>query len=55
MISTSQNYGMIKMPKMQKISDLLLISNRDDQLAYFTMLTPIIICGNNKVERSNTY
>jgi hypothetical protein len=29
------------MPKMQKILNLLLLINRDDQLTYFTMLTPI--------------
>ncbi len=39
---------------MQKIPNLLLLVSRDDQLAYLAMLTPIIICGNNKVKRSNT-
>jgi hypothetical protein len=32
---------MIKMLKIQKIPNLLLLVDRDDQLAYFTMLTPI--------------
>jgi hypothetical protein len=33
---------MTKVPKMQKIPNPLLIVGRDDQVAYFTMLTPII-------------
>jgi hypothetical protein len=39
-IRTSQIYGIIKMLKMQKIPNLLLLVGRDDQLVYFTMLTP---------------
>ncbi len=31
---------MTKMLKMQKIPNLILLISRDDQLAYFTMLTP---------------
>ncbi len=33
-------YGMIKMPKMQKIPNLRLFVSRDHQLVYFTMLSP---------------
>jgi len=33
-------YGMTKMPKMQKIPNLLLLVIRDDQLAYFILFTP---------------
>jgi hypothetical protein len=35
-------YGMTKMPKMQKIPNLPLLVNRDDQLAYFILLT--LVC-----------
>ncbi len=31
---------MTKMLKIQKIPNLVLLISRDDQLAYFTMLTP---------------
>ncbi len=31
---------MTKMPKMQKIPNQLLLASRDDQLAYFILLTP---------------
>jgi hypothetical protein len=31
---------MTKIPKMQKNPNIFLLDNRDDQLAYFTMLTP---------------
>jgi len=31
---------MTKMPKMQKIPNLLLLAGGDDQLAYFILLTP---------------
>jgi hypothetical protein len=34
-------YNMIKMLKMQKIPNLFFLVYKDDQLAYFTMLTPI--------------
>jgi hypothetical protein len=30
MINTSQIYGMTKLPKMQKIPNLLLLANKDD-------------------------
>jgi hypothetical protein len=33
-------YGMTKMPKMQKNPNLLLLADKDDQLAYFILLTP---------------
>jgi hypothetical protein len=33
-------YGMTKMPKMQKIPNLLLFAIRDDLLTYFILLTP---------------
>jgi len=33
-------YGMIGMPKMQKIPHLRLFVSRDHQLVYFTMLSP---------------
>ncbi len=36
-------YGMTKMPKMQKIPNLLLLIGRDHQLVYFTMLSPLIL------------
>jgi hypothetical protein len=32
---------MTKMPKMQNISNLLLFGDRDDQLAYFILPTPL--------------
>jgi hypothetical protein len=32
---------MTKMIKMQKIPNLLLLVGRDDQLAYFILLTPL--------------
>jgi len=31
---------MTKMPKIQKIPNLLLFADRDDQLAYFILLKP---------------
>jgi hypothetical protein len=39
-------YGMTKMPKMQKIPNLLLFVGRDHQLVYFIMLSPIVIDDN---------
>jgi hypothetical protein len=33
-------YGIIKTPKMQKNPNLLLLVDKDDQLAYFILLTP---------------
>jgi hypothetical protein len=39
---------MTKMPKMQKIPNLLLLVGRDDQLAYFILLILVMIKSKKK-------
>ncbi len=39
---------MTKMPKMQKIPNLLLLVGRDDQLAYFILLILVMIKSTKK-------
>jgi hypothetical protein len=43
---------MTKMPKMQKIPNLLLFVSRDHQLVYFTMFSPYIKCSLTFFEHS---
>jgi hypothetical protein len=40
---------------MQKVSNLLILIGRDDQLTNFTMLTPIESCFDNLFEKQLNY